>query len=553
MTQTLEQFGQTIKTKYPQYSNLSDTDVAQKVLDKYPQYQSQITVGQREVSQAEKPGFFSGPTFPAKEGGVKTIPGNIARTLGNIPSSVARLGRAVVAPINPFDTDSPLNIGGNIVKSAGALKEIFGLRGTAGVKDIGKGFIDTSKKISEAVGGFAKKAIEQPAQTVSNIAKVGIEDPLLLPSLLYAPGKFAGKGDIISKLGGRGAKPIERVGEKLEASGIKTAETQKRAFVEDLVSPYRTPTVKKEQVSRSIEKGFGPFLRTQIKPTASERAVATEVMKIPGIKKQSYQRNYNIVRDYNIQKAQQLEAEVAANDFIISRREVFAGLKRAQTTLSESPLIVGDAEKTAAKLLAGAENILLKHPGTGSGLLRARKEYDAWVLNQKPKAFDAKSENAFTTANRAIRDSMNEIFIKNAQKAGVKAEQSFKEQSALYRGMENLEIKAAKEADTFLGRVYQKIENVLGIRDKLTQTLGLLVGGGVFGAAILFAKPLSVIMGTGWVTYKAGKLIMKPKVREILGKILKQHGSKFPEEDRVLLEQLLIPNAPIEQILEQLE
>jgi len=551
MAQTLEQFGQTIKAKYPQYADLSDTDLAQRVIKKYPQYQSQID-DSPQIQQEEFGGFFNKPSFPAKEGGFETIPGNIARTIGNIPSSAARLSRAVVAPVNPFDRESPLNIGANIVKSGSALKDIFTGRGLKqGVKDIGAGFVDTAKKIGGAVGGFVKKAVEEPAQTASDIVKTGIEDPLLFPTLLYTPGKLTGKGDVISKLGGPGAKPITKMGEKLEISGLKVVEAQKRALAEDLVSPYRTLTVKKEQVSRSTEKGFGLFLRTQIKPTASEQAVATEVMKIPGIKKQSYQRNYNIIRDYNVQKAQQLEAEVSANDFIISRQEVLAGLKRAQTTLSESPLIVGDAEKTAAKLLAGAENILLKHPGTGSGLLRARKEYDAWVLNQKPKAFDVKSENTFTVANRAIRDSMNEILIKNAKNVNIK--QSLREQAALYKGMKNLETKAAKEADTFLGRVYEKIEKVLGTRNKLTQTLGLLVGGGVFGAAILFAKPLSVIMGTGWVTYKAGKLIMKPKVREILGKILKQHGSKFPEEDRMLLEQLLIPNAPIEQILEQLE
>jgi hypothetical protein len=39
---TLEQFGQRIKSKYPQYANLSDVDIAAKVLAKYPQYISVI-------------------------------------------------------------------------------------------------------------------------------------------------------------------------------------------------------------------------------------------------------------------------------------------------------------------------------------------------------------------------------------------------------------------------------------------------------------------------------------------------------------------------------
>jgi hypothetical protein len=40
---TLEQFGQKIKSKYPEYADLSNADLATKVLAKYPQYISVIT------------------------------------------------------------------------------------------------------------------------------------------------------------------------------------------------------------------------------------------------------------------------------------------------------------------------------------------------------------------------------------------------------------------------------------------------------------------------------------------------------------------------------
>ena len=35
---TIQEFGATIKQKYPQYSTFSDYDIAQKVLAKHPQY-----------------------------------------------------------------------------------------------------------------------------------------------------------------------------------------------------------------------------------------------------------------------------------------------------------------------------------------------------------------------------------------------------------------------------------------------------------------------------------------------------------------------------------
>lgn len=40
---TIEQFGQQIKTKYPQYQDVSDAELGQKMLSKYPQYQDMIT------------------------------------------------------------------------------------------------------------------------------------------------------------------------------------------------------------------------------------------------------------------------------------------------------------------------------------------------------------------------------------------------------------------------------------------------------------------------------------------------------------------------------
>ena len=39
---TIEEFGQKIKTKYPEYATFSNADIGQKMLTKYPQYNSQI-------------------------------------------------------------------------------------------------------------------------------------------------------------------------------------------------------------------------------------------------------------------------------------------------------------------------------------------------------------------------------------------------------------------------------------------------------------------------------------------------------------------------------
>ena len=48
---TIEQFGQQIKSKYPQYNDLPDAEVGQKVLTKYPQYSDMIDSSDQEPPQ----------------------------------------------------------------------------------------------------------------------------------------------------------------------------------------------------------------------------------------------------------------------------------------------------------------------------------------------------------------------------------------------------------------------------------------------------------------------------------------------------------------------
>lgn len=83
---TIEQFGQTIKAKYPEYSKYSDIEVGQKMLQKYPEYQSRI-------DQPEQPKFESG------FGGSKFIGsalGTLAEAPGLLQSSKAGAGQAEI-------------------------------------------------------------------------------------------------------------------------------------------------------------------------------------------------------------------------------------------------------------------------------------------------------------------------------------------------------------------------------------------------------------------------------------------------------------------------
>jgi len=142
------------------------------------------------------------PSFPANEDTSSPL-GNIARTFGNIPSSAINLGRTLV-------TDPAQNI----LESDKAILDIYKNRGPVeGTKDILGGFADTYLKAGEAIYGGIEEAynalLDNPkealAKTSNSFLKVGIEDPLLIPSLLYGGGAV-GRKDIISRV----ASPVTR-------------------------------------------------------------------------------------------------------------------------------------------------------------------------------------------------------------------------------------------------------------------------------------------------------------------------------------------------------
>lgn len=342
----------------------------------------------------------------------------------------------------------------------------------------------------------------------------------------------------LSELGIKGTgKTSKLLGNIFEESGIAGKEANKLKLAEDIVKPLETKAVKESQVARTSEKGYGIFKRSVIEPTDIEKQAASEIAKIPEINaSNTMQQNYNIIRDNVVSQAKNLEKAISDNQFIISKKEVISKLERAASELSNNPLITGDAEKTANKLIEGAKKFINENPGNGSGVLSARKKYDSWIKSLKPKAFDAKAENAFTIANRAVRSTLNDILDSKATAVGVK--DALKKQSLLYTAMENITPKAAKEANTAIGRLIQKSSEILGTKNKIVQGAAAAIGIGGLGAAATFAPAVAAIGGTGLVAYKAGKLIMKPEVREFIGKLLSKVGNALDPEDIKVLNQI---------------
>jgi len=327
---------------------------------------------------------------------------------------------------------------------------------------------------------------------------------------------------------------LTATGKVIEASGEKATSILKSKLAQDIVKAAETKAVKLDQVGRTTEIGRGLLKKSIIEPTKLEKMAADEVAKIPEITaKNTMQQNYNIIKKYAIDEAKNLESAVKSNPFIISKKEIMSRLNGAAKDLSGSPLIVGDAEKMANRLVEGAKKIVSEEAGNGSGLLSARKRFDQWVLSQKPKAFDAKAENAFTMANKAVRDTLNTVLDEKATSVGVK--NSLRKQSSLYRAMENVAPKAATEADSAIGRILQRAGDILGTKNRVVQAVAAAAGIGGLGAAATFAPAAAVLGGTGFVLYRGGKFILKPEVRTAIGKLLQDAGHLLnPADVKVL-------------------
>jgi len=421
-------------------------------------------------------------------------------------------------------------------------------QGAGAVTDIAGQVIDT------ATGGAIGKATEAGAKLVpSFISNLGADAIQKYQELKAKNPEAIGNLEALTNIAtviptGIGAKTTARVtgelvgggatklGTKLVASGQKSSINNIKNFALNLVSPIQTKAVKEAGVARTIEKGSGIFKKSVVAPTVQELAAADEVAKIPNINpKGTFQQNYNIIKKANTEKAIALEKAVSDANVLIPRKESLARINNVVEELKSSPLVVGDAEKTAQKLIEGAKKFIAENEGSGKGILKARKEYDAWVESQKPKIFDATSENALTTANRSIRNAFNEVLDKYVPTA----KQSRMEQSNLYNALENITPKAAQEANTAIGRALQRTGQILGVKNKAVQGVAAAAGIGGLGAAATFAPAVATLGGLGYVTYKTGKLIANPKVRTAIGKLLQESGHLLNPKDKRLFESMV--------------
>lgn len=119
--QNLQQFGQTIKQKYPQYNDIPDAELGQKMLTKYPQYKDMVS-----VTPPQQPGsqdLFGSPTL----GKISNFGNKIAETGFNLEKGFVKGAASTIATV-------PTSVGAVV----------------GGVSDLG-----TQQKYNESIQGIA--------------------------------------------------------------------------------------------------------------------------------------------------------------------------------------------------------------------------------------------------------------------------------------------------------------------------------------------------------------------------------------------------------------
>jgi hypothetical protein len=398
--------------------------------------------------------------------------------------------------------------------------------------DIGHAGLNAARKGMDAWSEFADKN-PRAARNIEAVVDI---------ALLAAPVKGKPKVSTQPTL-------IGKAGEVLEKKAVAQEAVIKQDFVDKLIRPKETAAVKVEQVARTEESGL---LKTkEVVPSSSEKQIAAEVAKVPEVEQsKTLQGNYNAVADEVSKEAGILKAALEKKDVIFPKKEFNAQLDAAMTRLQDHPLLVGDAQKTAERIVDKMTQIVGVKKSTVSNLLAARKELDSWIKSQKgPNIFDPKQEGAISIAIREIRHTTNDFIDSKVTNIGVK--ESLKKQSTLLRAMENIAPKAADEAGNAVLRAWQNIHRILPLRGEFNQSMAVLFGVGGLGAAAIFAPFFTKLALGSFAVYELGKVIIGPNAKKGLSILLKTTDEAIRKaKDERLIQQLRLDRSAVLELLE---
>jgi hypothetical protein len=285
---TKQEFIQKIRTKYPQYNNVEDDVLYNKIIDKYPTYKNQITDIQSEATQTPVEESDSEYGWESYTKTLLPIGGAIAGGIlgGGWASPVtAGLGAAGGEALSQGISNIAHNRSGADLNKI-ALEGATGLAGEGVGKAIGSGFRFLAPKLGEVLAripkkdyervltaeGFTlvprmKKAIEGVSYEKKNLEKLpGIKMDQLAGIMEQVKGKYAGGG--INLAAQKVGSPLRRTENALLDAAISSGdETVNPRALHEIKNSLQEASKYSNAIGQPIYKGSSNEL---LKDLASE-------------------------------------------------------------------------------------------------------------------------------------------------------------------------------------------------------------------------------------------------------------------------------------------
>lgn len=408
--------------------------------------------------------------------------------------------------------------------------QLIGKVGVGGVFDfLGEGLVSTARVVSNITPDPIEDRVVESARNTGRVflsTPVGQAGMLALEQGMESYREFAKEHpraarniESVVNIGllaapvSRSAKPVTeqttafgRGAEALNRSAA-TQESRIRAdFVDDLITPEQTKKVRLDQTSRTTEHGL--LRQKQVALSPQEAVISNEVNAISGVStSKTLQGNLNAIREELGVVAGRLLAGLERSNIPITHIESRQAVEGVRAGLKDVPTLVGNPATTANKLIDNALVFINRNPQTSAGLLKARQEFDNFLLSQKRNVLgDVPLENAMTIAAAEVRQAMNGLIAAKNPSAGVRA--SLNSQTNMFRAMDNIAPKAAEEASNIVIRAWQNAMKILPFRGEFNQLMATGFGIGGLGASARFAPVFTGIVTLGGISYVGGRAVL---------------------------------------------
>lgn len=331
---------------------------------------------------------------------------------------------------------------------------------------------------------------------------------------------------------------------------------QRKDYLYTLITPISTKANDEARAKRMTQNDKG---RNVYNPTDEEQEMVNILKRIPVSADNSLVGN-RVILDAEVNKVHNsLVKQLGKSKVKLNKKELNTELEGIVDDLQETnPVLVGDASAVAKKIFNKAQQLLAKSDGSPASLMQVRKDLDKWAKQQGKGSFDG-NENAYTVAQRAVRDFLNEKVADAVPETAVL--DKLRKQHLLLRASDRILPKAAQEADTKIGRLVDNFYIATGttppktlLGKVATVGLGASILGGAGFAGLLPALATGATAGTiGYMIYRGS---ISPSNRKVLSALLRETdkvlSSKLSKEMRkaiqadrvVLVEAMKLPTAP---------